>query len=90
MTVTGPHQSGKTILCRDAFTRLEYVNLEAPDQREFADSDPRDFLASLSGGAILDEIQNVPALLSYLQVLADERRSNGLFVLTGSEFVHDA
>lgn len=85
VTVTGPRQSGKTILCRDAFPHLEYVNLEAPDQREFVDSDPRGFLASLSGAAILDEIQNVPALLSYLQVMADESRSNGLFVLTGSE-----
>lgn len=90
VTVTGHRQSGKTILCRDAFPHLEYVNLEEPDQREFADYDPRGFLASLSGGAILDEIQNVPALLSYLQVLADECRSNGLFVLTGSESVHDA
>ena len=85
VTVIGPRQSGKTTLCRAAFPRLNYVNLEAPNQREFAESDPQGFLAPLVGGAILDEIQRVPALLSYLQVLADELDQNGLFVLTGSE-----
>ena len=85
VTVTGPRQSGKTTLCRAAFPNLKYVNLEAPDQREFAESDPRGFLSQLGEGAIIDEIQHVPALLSYLQVLADELGRNGLFVLTGSE-----
>lgn len=85
VTVTGPRQSGKTTLCRAAFPDLEYVNLELPDQREFAQSDPHAFLARLGDGAILDEIQRVPDLLSYLQVLADEKGRNSLFVLTGSE-----
>ncbi len=85
VTVTGPRQSGKTTLCRAAFPHLAYVNLEAPDRREFAAADPRGFLAGLGEGAILDEIQRVPDLLSYLQVIADEAGRNGLFVLTGSE-----
>ena len=85
VTVTGPRQSGKTTLCRAAFPDLQYTNLEAPDQRDFAESDPRGFLSQFSEGAIIDEVQHVPALLSYLQVLADEIGRNGLFVLTGSE-----
>ena len=85
VTLTGPRQSGKTTLCRMAFPELKYVNLEAPDQREFAESDPRGFLSRLGTGAILDEIQRVPDLPSYLQVLADEEGRNSLFVLTGSE-----
>ncbi len=85
VTVTGPRQSGKTTLCRQAFPSLTYVNLEAPDVREFAQSDPRGFLAQHGVGTILDEIQHVPELLSYLQVLGDEDGGNGLFVLTGSE-----
>lgn len=85
VTVTGPRQSGKTTLCRSAFPELEYVNLEAPDAREFAESDPRAFLAQFDEGAIIDEIQRVPTLLSYLQVVGDEARRNGLYVLTGSE-----
>ena len=85
VTVTGPRQSGKTTLCRAAFPHLTYFNLEAPDQRAFAESDPRGFLARAGDGAIIDEVQNVPALLSYIQVDVDERGRNGLFVLTGSE-----
>ncbi len=85
VTVTGPRQSGKTTLCRMAFSNLEYANLEAPDQRDFAETDPRGFLSQFRDGAIIDEVQHVPELLSYLQVLADEKGRNGLFVLTGSE-----
>ena len=85
VTVTGPRQSGKTTLCRAAFPGLAYVSLEAPDQREFAESDPRGFLSQFNNGAILDEIQHVPELLSYLQVLADDSGRNSQFVLTGSE-----
>lgn len=84
ITVTGPRQSGKTTLCRMAFPDLPYVNLEAPDRREFATSDPRSFLKPLSGGAILDEFQHVPELPSYIQEMVDEPNFNGLFVLTGS------
>ena len=52
--------------------------------RDYARSDPRGFLAEFAGGAILDEIQNVPDLTSYLQVEVDERPEPGRFVLTGS------
>ena len=85
VTVTGPRQSGKTTLCRAAFPDLEYVNMEAPNQREHAQNDPVGFLTQFEEGAILDEIQRTPDLLSYLQVLADDKGRNGLFVLTGSE-----
>jgi len=84
VTLTGPRQSGKTTLCRGAFPRLPYVNLENLDTREFAASDPRGFLRIHGEGAVLDEIQRVPTLLSYLQAHVDELRRNGLFVLTGS------
>lgn len=85
VTVTGPRQSGKTTLCRTAFPDKPYVNLESPDVREFARSDPRSFLASYPTGAILDEIQRVPQILSYLQPMVDERNVPGLFILTGSQ-----
>ncbi len=85
LTVTGPRQSGKTTLCRSAFADKPYVNLESPDIREFARSDPRGFLASYADGAILDEIQRVPQLLSYLQPVVDDRNETGLFILTGRQ-----
>ena len=84
VTVTGPRQSGKTTLCRAAFPGKAYVSLEAPDIREYATRDPRGFLAEHSKGAILDEVQRVPELLSYLQGDVDARPERGRFVLTGS------
>ncbi len=83
--VTGPRQSGKTTLCRAVFPDLDYVNLERPDTRELATDDPRGFLRRYSGGVVLDEIQRVPELTSYLQVHVDEQQKNGLYVLTGSQ-----
>lgn len=50
VTVTGPRQSGKTTLCRAAFPELAHVDLDAPDQRAFAESDPRGFPGSFRGG----------------------------------------
>jgi uncharacterized protein len=85
VTLTGPRQSGKTTLCKSTFSDLPYVNLEAPDERESASQDPRGFLSRYPNGAILDEIQRVPSLTSYLQVRVDEVQRNGLFVLTGSQ-----
>lgn len=84
VTVTGPRQAGKTTACRVTFPHLPYANLERPDTREFALQDPRGFLAQFPHGAILDEVQRVPALLSWVQVEVDERPAPGRFVLTGS------
>ena len=85
VTVTGPRQSGKTTLCRQTFPGMAYVNLERPDLRAFATDDPRGFLANYPDGAILDEIQRVPSLLSWIQVDVDERRQMGRYILTGSQ-----
>jgi len=84
VTVLGPRQSGKTTLCRMAFPDMQYVNLEQPDVREFAQQDPKAFLAQFPDGVVLDEIQNVPSLLSWIQVLTDADPRKGRFVLTGS------
>jgi predicted AAA+ superfamily ATPase len=84
VTVTGPRQSGKTTLCRSVFPRMPYASLEAPDVQAFAHSDPRGFLAGYPKGAILDEVQRVPELLSYVQADLDVRPAGKRFVLTGS------
>ncbi len=84
VTVTGPRQSGKTTLCRKVFPHMAYVNLESPDDRQFAADDPRGFLNALPDGAILDEIQRTPDLLSYLQPMVDDDPTPGRFILTGS------
>ncbi|MDA3789481.1 MAG: ATP-binding protein [Desulfobacula sp.] len=85
VVVTGPRQSGKTTLCRMAYPNKPYVSLEALDIRDFAYSDPRGFLAEYSGGAIIDEIQHAPELLTYLQSYIDTNPDPGRFILTGSQ-----
>jgi predicted AAA+ superfamily ATPase len=84
VTVLGPRQSGKTTLTRATFPQLPYFSLEEPDTRALAQQDPRGFLSTLRKGAILDEIQRVPELLSYIQTLADTPGKTTRFILTGS------
>lgn len=85
LAITGPRQSGKTTLARALFPDKPYVTLEDPEEREFADMDPRNFLARFPDGAIFDEAQRCPALFSYLQGIVDRQRRMGEFVLTGSQ-----
>ncbi|MEN8158145.1 MAG: ATP-binding protein [Bacteroidota bacterium] len=84
VAITGPRQSGKTTLVRKVFPDKQYANLENPDTRRFAIEDPRGFLSNYPGGAVLDEVQRVPDLFSYLQQILDESEEKGLFILTGS------
>ena len=84
VAIIGPRQSGKTTLARHTFGNKPYVNLENPDTRQFAMEDPRGFLDQFPKGAILDEVQRVPHIFSYLQQILDESKIPGLFILTGS------
>ena len=84
VTITGPRQSGKTTLVKDIFKNYAYISLEDPDEREFAISDPKGFLKRFSSGIILDEIQRVPVLLSYIQGIIDKEYVPGRFIITGS------
>lgn len=84
VAVVGPRQSGKTTLTRTTFPEKEYVSLENPDHRNFAQEDPRGFLAQYPKGAILDEAQRIPEIFSYLQQVLDESAESGQFILTGS------
>ena len=84
LTVTGPRQSGKTTLVRQLLAHMPYVSLEAPAQREFARSQPAEFLRQYPNGAVIDEAQNAPELFSEMQGVVDASGRMGQFVLTGS------
>lgn len=84
ITVMGPRQAGKTTLVKALFPEKPYINLEHPNQRQIALEDPERLLAQHPEGAVLDEIQRVPELLSYIQVIVDEKKKNGMYILTGS------
>lgn len=84
VTVFGPRQSGKTVLVRENFPDKPYYLLEDPDTRQAAEMDPRGFLGQMKEGAVLDEIQRLPVLLSYIQGIVDKAQQPGMFILTGS------
>ena len=83
--IVGPRQSGKTTLCKMLKPLFTYVNLEDISLRSFAKSDPKGFLETYKNGVIIDEIQYVPELFSYLQVYTDQRQINGEYLITGSQ-----
>lgn len=85
VAVIGPRQSGKTTFTRRLLPDYTYINLELPEAQNFASSDPRGFLETYRGSVILDEIQNVPGLFSYLQMFTDERKRMGEYILIGSQ-----
>lgn len=86
ISITGPRQSGKTSLSKALFPDYEYHNLENLDTLALAKTDPRSFLGLGTGKRfIIDEIQKMPELLSYIQVEVDERKIDGQFVITGSQ-----
>jgi len=86
VTLLGPRQAGKTTLAKQlvATADYHYCNLEVPENRELASHDPKAFLGQFTGKTVIDEIQRVPMLLSYIQARVDEQMINGEFVLTGS------
>jgi len=84
--LTGPRQSGKTTLLRTTHGETHgYVSLENPDVRERAAADPIGFLRDHPAPVILDEIQHVPSLLSYVKTAIDEDRRPGRWLLSGSQ-----
>ncbi len=83
--ITGPHQSGKTTLAKQVFPQLPYVSLENLDTRLLAKDNPRGFLKQYAQGAIIDRIQHVPELLSYMQQIAGDSSQKGRFIIIGSQ-----
>jgi predicted AAA+ superfamily ATPase len=85
VSLTGPRQSGKTTILRSAFSEYKYFNLERIDIREMVSADPLGFLNEAGSNVIFDEAQNLPELFSYIQVVSDEKRLNGQYILSGSQ-----
>jgi len=84
VTISGPRQSGKTTLAKMQFPGHTYCNLEDPDTRRLAVEDARAFFKRYPAPMIIDEVQRVPELLSYIQGMADATKERGQYILTGS------
>lgn len=85
VSLSGPRQAGKSTLLRQTFKDFELVSLEDPDTLKIAEGDPRGFLEYYSKGVIIDEVQRMPELFSYIQGYVDKDRTPGRFILSGSQ-----
>lgn len=84
VALVGPRQSGKTTLARELFPKYRYLSLENIDVRAHAQGDPRGFFEDYGNKLILDEVQRVPDLFSYLQEIVDQNPEPAQYILTGS------
>lgn len=84
LCITGPRQSGKTTLAKASFPDKPYLSLDDPDIARLAKEDPRGLLDGYRDGLVLDEVQAVPELFSYLKTVVDRDPRPGKYVLTGS------
>lgn len=84
VTITGPRQSGKTTLAKTTYPNYNYCNLENPEIRNLAENDANAFFKTYKSPLVIDEIQRVPQLISYIQTIVDNDNRNGMFMLTGS------
>ncbi|MFH1705982.1 MAG: ATP-binding protein [Patescibacteria group bacterium] len=85
--VTGPRQSGKTTLVKNLFGKNHaYVSFDDPDIRLLAAKEPQLFLKNYPPPLIIDEVQYVPEIFSYLKMIIDQNRQlPGQIILTGSQ-----
>ena len=85
LAITGPRQSGKTTLTKMEFPDYTYISMEDPDVQLWAKDDPRGFLEQNDKYVIIDEIQRVPDLFSYLQTHTDGSGITGQYIISGSQ-----
>ncbi|MDD9897544.1 MAG: AAA family ATPase, partial [Candidatus Melainabacteria bacterium] len=86
VVITGARQTGKSTMVKQLFPKAEFISFDVLPLRAYAKSDPVAFLNDYkSKQIILDEIQEVPELLSYIKLAIDQDRKPGQFIITGSQ-----
>jgi len=85
LALTGPRQSGKTTFLEEQLDGFRYVSLEDPDIKEQVLNNPRGFIEEYDNKVILDEVQHVPELFSYIQSKVDKDKVMGQYILSGSQ-----
>lgn len=89
LLLTGPRQVGKTTLlelCADE--DRNYVTLDDFEARQMAQNDPGLFIQTYKPPLIIDEVQYAPQLFSYIKIMVDREKKNGMYWLTGSQKFH--
>jgi uncharacterized protein len=87
VSLLGPRQSGKTTLSKMVGENFDYYNMEDLSFRSRLSDDPKSFFKSLKNDVIIDEVQEWPDILSYIQLFTDDEKWNYRFILTGSNSI---
>jgi predicted AAA+ superfamily ATPase len=87
--VTGPRQVGKTTLIRETMIKgkkkVGQVTLDDPVSLEMALNEGGRFFQEHKPPVFIDEIQYAPKLFSYIKMIVDSHKKNGLFFMSGSQ-----
>jgi len=85
--ITGPRQSGKSTLLKHYFSRRKatFLSLDDPNFRNLLSDDPLSYLENLPKPVIIDEIQHMPELATFVKILVDNNRKPGQWFITGSQ-----
>lgn len=85
--IHGPRQSGKSTLAQavvESIGGFKRLNLDDALPRSRALQDPTDFVESLTGPTLIDEVQRAPEIFLPIKSRVDRDRAPGRFLLTGS------
>ena len=85
IVLTGARQTGKTTLLRKIFHNYNYISLDLPSVAEQAEKNPETFFQKNPPPLVIDEVQYAPTVFRHIKYLVDSDRTNGHFILTGSQ-----
>ncbi|OFW80366.1 MAG: ATPase [Alphaproteobacteria bacterium RIFCSPLOWO2_01_FULL_40_26] len=89
LMLSGPRQVGKTTILEACLSsKRNYVTLDDHEVRAMAQKDPALFLQTYKPPLVIDEVQYAPQLFSYIKIIVDRTKKNGMFWLTGSQKFH--
>ncbi|WP_439256986.1 ATP-binding protein [Lonepinella sp. BR2271] len=83
--LTGARQVGKSTLIQQLLPNYDYVSLDDPLFLSQAKNDPHLFFLNHPNFTAIDEVQYAPEIFSLIKLNVDQRKQNGLYVLSGSQ-----
>ncbi len=87
IVLTGARQTGKTTLARSVFPHLNYVNLDAVEQREAVRAVRTSEWALAVGPAVLDEAQKEPSVFEKVKYAFDDGSLDQTVLLGSSQIL---
>lgn len=86
--LTGPGQVGKSTVLKHLYHDRRYITFDDPILLEETKREPGLFFRNHKPPVILDEVQYITELFSYIKMECDKTEEKGKFLLTGSQQYH--